>query len=355
MKNLRRKCSLVMAIALLFTAVLGMINPMEAKAWENLQTGQFDVPYTYSYTDGTVTYQINLPSSGVINQISDVSGEDSMYIKICDDSGTELYSSQYWSGNTYTNYYWLIGGTYYITMCPTFNNDYPVASFKWTFSSAEESFNENQNNRNNDFSIPFPIQLGSEIKGQFAANDYKDIYSFSTKKRGALTLNITDYNKSDLDLTVVSEDGNYNYTEKDLPKGKKNITLQLPEGDYYIICSGDSVGKYSFKSTFTEAPAGAKLVSAKNVKGGKLKANWKKRKGVDGYEVQISKSSEFDNEVTSKLIKGASKNSFTFKGLNTYTYYGENAYYCRVRTYKMTNRIKAYSDWSEEKKVVIKR
>ena len=356
MKNLRRKCSLVMAIALLFTAVFGMINPMEAKAWENLQSGQFDVPYTYSYTNGTVTYQVNLPSSGVINQMLDVSGDGRLSIKIYDASGTELYKSEYWSGNTYTDYYWLIGGMYYFEIYPSVDFiHHPVASFKWTFSPAEESFNENQDNRNNDFSIHFPIQLGSEIKGQFAANDYKDIYSFSTNKRGALTLNITDYNKSDLDLTVVSEDGNYNYTEKDLPKGKKNITLQLPEGDYYIICSGDSVGEYSFKSTFTEAPAGVKLVSAKNVKGGKLKANWKKRKGVDGYEVQISKSSEFDNEVTSKLIKGASKNSFTFKGLNTYTYYGENVYYCRVRTYKMTNRIKAYSDWSEEKKVVIKR
>ena len=344
-----------MAIALLFTAVLGMINPMEAKAWENLQTGQFDVPYTYSYTEGTVTYQVNLPSSGVIKMVLDVSGKNSMRIDVYDTSGSRLYTDEYYAGNTYTDNFWLIGGTYYITMYPTLSNYDPVASFKWTFSSAEESFNENQDNRNNDISIPSPIQLGSEIKGQFAANDYKDIYSFSTKKRGALTLNITDYHKSDLDISVVSEDGNYNYTEKDLPKGKKNITLQLPEGDYYIICSGDSVGEYSFKSTFTEAPTGVKLVSAKNVKGGKLKANWKKRKGVDGYEVQISTSSEFDKEVTSKLIKGASKNSFTFKGLNTDSYYGNNEYYCRVRTYKTTNRIKAFSDWSEEKKVVIKR
>lgn len=344
-----------MAIALLFTAVLGMINPMEAKAWENLQTGQFDVPYTYSYTEGTVTYQVNLPSSGVIKMVLDVSGKNSMRIDVYDTSGSRLYTDEYYAGNTYTDNFWLIGGTYYITMYPKLSNYDPVASFKWTFSSAEESFNENQDNRNNDISIPSPIQLGSEIKGQFAANDYKDIYSFSTKKRGALTLNITDYHKSDLDISVVSEDGNYNYTEKDLPKGKKNITLQLPEGDYYIICSGDSVGEYSFKSTFTEAPTGVKLVSAKNVKGGKLKANWKKRKGVDGYEVQISTSSEFDKEVTSKLIKGASKNSFTFKGLNTDSYYGNNEYYCRVRTYKTTNRIKAFSDWSEEKKVVIKR
>ena len=330
---------------------------MAAKAWENLQTGQFDVGYTYSYKNGTVTYQVNLPSSGVIKMVLDVSGKDSMRIDVYDTSGSRLYTDKYYAGNTYTDNFWLIGGMYYIEMYPTLNpsNDHPEASFKWTFESANESFNENQDNRNNDISIPFPIQLGSEIKGQFAANDYKDIYSFSTNKRGALTLNITDYHKSDLDISVVSEDGNYNYTEKDLPKGKKNITLQLPEGDYYIICSGDSVGEYSFKSTFTEAPTGVKLVSAKNVKGGKLKANWKKRKGVDGYEVQISTSSEFDKEVTSKLIKGASKNSFTFKGLNTDSYYGNNEYYCRVRTYKTTNRIKAFSDWSEEKKVVIKR
>lgn len=358
MKNLRRKCSLVMAIALLFTVVLGMINPMEAKAWENLQTGQFDVPYTYP--GKTVTYEINLPSSGVVTQIFDISSEY-LVADIYDSSGDKLYSLGYDEGSTYNSYFWLIGGTYYINIYKSIpplrgiSFDAPVANFKWTFSSAEESFNENQDNRNNDLSMSFPIQLGSEIKGQFAANDYKDIYSFSTNKRGALTLNITDYHKSDLDLTVVSEDGNYNYTEKDLPKGKKNITLQLPEGDYYIICSGDSVGEYSFKSTFTEAPAGVKLVSAKNVKDGKLKANWKKRKGVDGYEVQISTSSEFDKEVTSKLIKGASKNSFTFKGLNTDSYYGNNEYYCRVRTYKTTNRIKAFSDWSEEKKVVIKR
>ena len=340
-----------MAIALLFTAGLGMINPMEAKAWKNLQTGQFDVPYTYSYKNGTVTYKVDLPSSGIINQVLDVSDGD-LGITVYDASSTEIYDKRYERKGTYTNYFWLIGGTYYIEIWKSYS---PEASFKWTFESANESFNENQDNRNNDISIPSPIQLGSEIKGQFAANDYKDIYSFSTKKRGALTLNITDYHKSDLDISVVSEDGNYNYTEKDLPKGKKNITLQLREGDYYIICSGDSVGEYSFKSTFTEAPTGVKLVSAKNVKGGKLKANWKKRKGVDGYEVQISTSSEFDKEVTSKLIKGASKNSFTFKGLNTDSYYGNNEYYCRVRTYKTTNRIKAFSDWSEEKKVVIKR
>ena len=342
-----------MAIALLFTAVLGMINPMEAKAWENLQTGQFDVPYTYSYKNGAVTYQVNLPSSGVIKQVLDVSSRE-LGITVYDASGTEIYDKRYEREGTYTNNFWLIGGTYYIEMWKPSSYS-PEVSFKWIFESANESFNENQDNRNNDISIPSPIQLGSEIKGQFAANDYKDIYSFSTKKRGALTLNITDYHKSDLDISVVNEDGNYNYTEKDLPKGKKNITLQLPEGDYYIICSGDSVGEYSFKSTFTEAPTGVKLVSAKNVKGGKLKANWKKRKDVDGYEVQISTSSEFDKEVTSKLIKGASKNSFTFKGLSTYSYYGNNEYYCRVRTYKTTNRIKAFSDWSEEKKVVIKR
>ena len=342
-----------MAIALLFTAVLGMINPMEAKAWENLQTGQFDVPYTYSYKNGAVTYQVDLPSSGVIKQVLDVSSRE-LGITVYDASGTEIYDIRYDREGTYTNNFWLIGGTYYIEMWKPSSYS-PEVSFKWTFESANESFNENQDNRNNDISIPSPIQLGSEIKGQFARNDYRDIYSFSTKKRGALTLNITDYDKSDLDISVVNEDGSYNYTEKDLPKGKKNITLQLPEGDYYIICSGDDAGKYSFKSTFTEAPAGVKLVSVKNVKGGKLKANWKKRKDVDGYEVQISTSSEFDKEVTSKLIKGASKNSFTFKGLSTSSYYGNNEYYCRVRTYKTTNRIKAYSDWSEEKKVVIKR
>ena len=46
---------------------------------------------------------------------------------------------------------------------------------------------------------------------------------------------------------------------------------------------------------------------------------------------------------------------FPFKGLNISNSWSTYTYYCRVRAYKEKNKIKAYSDWSNEKEITIKK
>lgn len=87
--------------------------------------------------------------------------------------------------------------------------------------------------------------------------------------------------------------------------------------------------------------------SAKNRKG-KLKITWKKKSGINGYQVQYSTSKKFKNAKT-KTIKNAKTTSKTYKAIKK-----GKKHYVRVRTYKIVNGRKYYSSWSKVKSVVVK-
>lgn len=87
--------------------------------------------------------------------------------------------------------------------------------------------------------------------------------------------------------------------------------------------------------------------SAKNSKG-KLKITWKKKSGINGYQVQYSTSKKFKNAKT-KTIKNAKTTSKTYKAIKK-----GKKHYVRVRTYKIVNGRKYYSSWSKVKSVVVK-
>jgi len=69
----------------------------------------------------------------------------------------------------------------------------------------------------------------------------------------------------------------------------------------------------------------------------------------------IKNKKQEERRTGGNLIKGAKKTSFTFKGLNISNSWSKYTYYCRVRAYKEKNKIKAYSDWSNEKEITIKK
>lgn len=87
--------------------------------------------------------------------------------------------------------------------------------------------------------------------------------------------------------------------------------------------------------------------SAKNRKG-KLKITWKKKSGINGYQVQYSTSKKFKNAKT-KTIKNAKTTSKTYKAIKK-----GKKHYVRVRTYKIVNGRKYYSSWSKVKSVKVK-
>ena len=87
-----------------------------------------------------------------------------------------------------------------------------------------------------------------------------------------------------------------------------------------------------------------------NVKAGSKKCaiTWKKVKGIDGYEIQLSTSKKF-KKVAKKAKVSSSKSTTTIKKLKKKT-----TYYVRIRTYKKVNGKTQTSSWSGVKKVTIK-
>ena len=327
MSNFKRKSALALAMMLTFVTVFGVLKPSVAKAWTNLTIASFDTVYEHNGAK-EVTYKLTLPSSGKLTQITSVTGE---YVNfyIYDASEKEVQTLYGNATNTYTYDMNLIGGDYYIKV--TSNWDKTAANFKWVFTPSEESFNETQDDRNNDLSSKFQVSVGQTVKGQLALNDNVDYYGFSVNKTGALNLKLT-AKMEGMELSLLND-----------------------EGSYSLMCSGNKTGNYQFTTSFVSGPSKVKLASVRNIKTGKLKASWKKVKSVKGYEVQISTTGDFSSDVTTKLVKGAKKTSFTFKGLNISNSWRTYTYYCRVRAYNEKNKIKAYSDWSNEKEVTIKR
>ena len=66
----------------------------------------------------------------------------------------------------------------------------------------------------------------------------------------------------------------------------------------------------------------------------------KPSKGVNGYQIKISKSKKFKKAKTKKYKKA----KFTIKKLKA-----NKKYYIRVRAYKVVNGITYYGKWSKRK------
>ena len=86
--------------------------------------------------------------------------------------------------------------------------------------------------------------------------------------------------------------------------------------------------------------------SVKNIKSGKVVANWKKAAEADGYQIQYASNKKF-KKAKSKTVKST---SVTLKKLKKKT-----TYFVRVRAYKAVDEKKVYGKWSSVKKVKIKK
>ena len=86
--------------------------------------------------------------------------------------------------------------------------------------------------------------------------------------------------------------------------------------------------------------------TAKNTKGRKLTASWKKASEADGYQIQYAPNKKF-KKAKSKTVKST---AVTLKKLKKKT-----TYFVRVRAYKAVDGKKVYGKWSGVKKVKIKK
>ena len=132
------------------------------------------------------------------------------------------------------------------------------------------------------------------------------------------------------------------YTTKLTPAGEVYSKLGNPTQDYN---TGDNKNTGSTIVT-VKKPAKAKIKSAKNVKGKKIKVTLKKISGAKGYQIRWCENRKFDG-YDSKTI---TKLKYTIKGLEKRT----NCY-IKVRAYKKDGSKKLYGKWSSIKKVKVKK
>ena len=100
------------------------------------------------------------------------------------------------------------------------------------------------------------------------------------------------------------------------------------------------------KATTVKKPAKAKIKSAKNVKGKKIKISLKKISKVAGYQIRYSDSKKFNGYWT----KTTKKTSYTIKKLKKKT-----RYYIKARAYVKNGSKKLYGSWSKVKNVKVKK
>ena len=94
-----------------------------------------------------------------------------------------------------------------------------------------------------------------------------------------------------------------------------------------------------------------KSVSPKKVKSAKkaVSVEWKKVRGVKGYQIQVATDKKFKKNKKTVTIKKQKTTKTTVKKLKA-----KKKYYVRVRTYKIVNGKKVYSAWSKVKSVKTK-
>nr|MBQ8253512.1 fibronectin type III domain-containing protein [Lachnospiraceae bacterium] len=224
-------------------------------------------------------------------------------------------------------------------------------SFVPTFTASGETVSESYMNKNNQVGTASAYAVGSTVKAQFARNDDTDIYKMSVKKPGYLTVKFSS-NLTKMNMQMVSTDGKTSYRENNIPLGASSYKYFVPKGTYYVSfvrADKDYTGTYTF-STKLSGITMSKVKSAKNLKGKKVKITWTKKSDVNGYQVQVAQNKKFTKGKKTKTITKKTVKSHTFTKLKK-----GKTYYARVRTYKLVNGKKHYSDWSTPKKFKVKK
>lgn len=156
---------------------------------------------------------------------------------------TEMYSTIDVNDLTKGTYYLCIEDTYYTGKF----------EFQMSFSSANESFSEEDGGNNNLMTSANYVDFNKLYKGQIAVNDNKDFYKFRVNENCKIRLDLksfiyrTNYKIYDEDGFTVKEN-NWNYYNSVTESFVTTDFLDLSPGVYYL-CIEESyyTGNYNFK------------------------------------------------------------------------------------------------------------
>ncbi len=231
-------------------------------AFSNTYRGQI------AKNDGSDYYKINLTSSGKIT-VSLNGNLDAIYFYLYNASGSEIDSFYEVKDSNSDTLKWkksydLVSGDYYIVFSERSNKtgDY---RFDVGFSSAQETFGENQENKNNSLERSNKIAFSNTYRGQIAKNDGSDYYKINLTSSGKITVSLNGnldaiyfylYNASGSEI-----DSFYDVKDSNSDTLKWKKSYDLVSGDYYIVFSerSNKTGSYSFSvsegsNTPTQSP-----------------------------------------------------------------------------------------------------
>ena len=346
MKQLKKAVVLtVLAIAMTMmvsvSAKAGMINIPTNVVWGQSFSGYVTAGNYYKYN-------LVLPKPGKVTLLLNQSGDGNVRMRIYDSADTRLLN--YYVNNGTESYTCdLVAGTYSLVLEGYVGYQEFEFSCVPSFVPSSENIAEGYFNKNNDLGTATGYQVGSTMNGHFAVNDDKDIYKFNVSKAGYVNVKVMPRMKS-LSFDLNAESGDTNYSNNVANIGTNSYKFFVTKGTYYLTMKkGDGDGDYSFSMSL-EGVTATKVKSAKNLKGKKAKVTWVKKNDVDGYQVQVARDTKFKTGKKTKTITKNTVSNYTFTKLKK-----KKTYYARVRTYKLVNGEKVYSDWSAPKKFKVKK
>ena len=346
MKQLKK----VVVLAML-AFVMTMMASVSAKAGRlNTPT---DVVWGQSFS-GKVTagnyyeYNLVLPKPGKVTLLVNHSGHSNVRMRVFDSADTRLINNIVNEG-TQSYSFDLVEGTYSLQFVGYVGYQEFEFSCVPSFVASNENIAEGYFNKNNDLGTATGYQVGSTMNGHFAENDDKDIYKFNVSKAGYMNVKVMPRMQR-LSFDLTAESGDVSYSNNMATIGTNSYKFFVPKGTYYLTMKkNDGTGDYSFSMSL-EGITVTKVKSAKNLKGKKAKITWVKKNDVDGYQVQVARDTKFKKGKKTKTITKNTTKSYTFTKLKK-----KKTYYARVRTYKLVDGQKIYSDWSAPKKFKVKK
>lgn len=393
---MKKVLSIVLSLMMIASAVAAVDMTAYAGTYDTMGTAKnytigTSVTGYFTSNDDTDFIKFTLSESGKVS--FNAQGTDGYYIDIYEPNDSDSFEYNWISynsnlGKAYDDFTWyLVAGTYYLKLKGSSNNNYTIST---SFSSAYESFADNQTVNNDIIGNANEISLGMSYNGMLALNDNVDFYKFTVSTG---TYNIYVKSNYGLEFSIYTLDGQwieYNWASVNSSTGyaEKTESISLNAGTYCLkICDNDGCF-YSFSissphshsysyayhvaKTYTSrgydvyacscgdsyatnytgykklgAPS---LTSVKALKKEKIKVSWKKKSGASGYQIYWAKDKSFKKIVAKKIVKGGKTTSYTGKNFTK-----GRKYYVKVRAYKTVNGKKVYGKWSSVKTVKAKK